>query len=393
MKKRALFLSCLMAVSVFSFSGCSLSGSGDALKTDVQVTDETAVTEAEKTEEEDEPKETESAEEIDYTEVYKEITDSYCELIMSGKDPDKEELIWLSELMTSKESDEILSSVGFTIKDISDDGVPELIIGMIDDTENGIGETVNSVYTCKNGKPEYVFSGWYRNSYSLLDDGSILNRASGGAAESIFGRYILSVDGAELICKEKYFTAMNEESVETGYYFNTTGSESASESETLDVTEDEFYEKESIMASHVVPVNYTALSEAAPVLSGCAVKAEYAEDSLPDGCEEYRINKDDISSNIIFTALDDVTDFSLIALSLKDADSDDIEFAQMTMYKADNFESGQSLAAGLFFLGSIPNNGIAYTDKNGDQHAFALSESGKDGSLIFIELNEDGTMK
>lgn len=37
--------------------------------------------------------------------------------------------------------------------------------------------------------------------------------------------------------------------------------------------------------------------------------------------------------------------------------------------------------AGLYFYGSIPNNGISYVNEDGDTITFFLQQSGEDGSL------------
>ena len=51
--------------------------------------------------------------------------------------------------------DSALDAIGYIIKDISGDGVPELMIG----TQPEYGQMVNAVYTLVDGKPQFVFEG------------------------------------------------------------------------------------------------------------------------------------------------------------------------------------------------------------------------------------------
>ena len=41
--------------------------------------------------------------------------------------------------------------------------------------------------------------------------------------------------------------------------------------------------------------------------------------------------------------------------------------------------------AGMNFPGDLPNNGFIYTDENGKDRFFVISQSGEDGSLGFSE--------
>ena len=49
-------------------------------------------------------------------------------------------------------------------------------------------------------------------------------------------------------------------------------------------------------------------------------------------------------------------------------------------------EPERQLLVKFTFFGSIPNNGFSYTDGNGKTRYYSVSQSGKDGSLIFIEF-------
>ena len=151
-----------------------------------------------------------------------------------------------------------LYQVGYAVRDITGDGVPELLVGLIDEGEGAasFGTTILAVYTPPKASPVCVLEGWARNHFLLMEGGRLLQEGSNGAMSSCFGEYTLSTDGRQLSCESFYFTAENPSdpgAIEV--YYNTTGVFDPNQSEKLDMTSDAFLRLQTDMESEVRHVN------------------------------------------------------------------------------------------------------------------------------------------
>lgn len=175
---------------------------------------------------------------------YRTILDQFATLILSGDtDNGFEGSTGVQECMMGAAAEDVLKDIGYTIADYSGDGIPELIIGSVFEGENSTYiNDIYALYTLVDGKPFYVFEGWARNRYCILEDDTIYNAGSNGAMYSIFGTYNLAKDGKSLVCKDYYFTyEKNDDFTEIGFYHNTTGEWDKSVSEEMDITDGEFW--------------------------------------------------------------------------------------------------------------------------------------------------------
>ena len=138
--------------------------------------------------------------------------------------------------------DEALDEIGYVLKDISGDDVPELLIGSFEkDDDAYTNNEIYLIYILQGEKPEIVLYGWNRNAYSLKDDNSLFYQGSSGAAMSAFGIYHISNDG-ESVCDDFYYTYPNDNNPSViELYHNTTGIFYNEEGEKLDMTLDEFW--------------------------------------------------------------------------------------------------------------------------------------------------------
>lgn len=138
--------------------------------------------------------------------------------------------------------DEALEKIGYVLKDITGDGVPELLIGSFEkDDDAYTNNEIYLIYTLQGEEPEIVLYGWNRNAYSLKDDNSLFYQGSSGAAMSAFGIYHISNDG-ESVCNDFYFTYPNDNDPSVIELFhNTTGIFYNEDGEKLDMTLDEFW--------------------------------------------------------------------------------------------------------------------------------------------------------
>ena len=165
----------------------------------------------------------------------------------------------ISDLINMRGADEAAALVGYAVTDISGDGEDELVVSVIE--ENGKGSMLLAVFT-KNGKKTVnVLEGTSRSAYFLLENG-LLYQGSNGAATSIFAEYALTADGKTLICKDYWFTAADSENpYELEFYHNTKGEIDTASSEKLDVTEDEFFAKQTELAFNKKQIALTAFGK------------------------------------------------------------------------------------------------------------------------------------
>lgn len=142
--------------------------------------------------------------------------------------------------------DDALNGIGYLIKDLSDDGVPELVVGSLCE----YGGEVYALYTLvgSESEPELVFEGWSRNSYTYVNayvggSSCFYNYGSRSTAESCQGVFTLSWNGQEQNWRRFYFTYAEDGDLDNvTLYTNTTGSWDPEESEVAHRTLDEYYE-------------------------------------------------------------------------------------------------------------------------------------------------------
>ena len=91
-------------------------------------------------------------------------------------------------------------------------------------------------------------------------------------------------------------------------------------------------------------------------------------------------------AGVLFSVNHPVKNFKVLSLHFKDFSNGKPVFLVQELYTKEMFRPDRQLLVKFSFFGSIPNNGISYTDPNGKTRYYAVSESGKDGSLMFIEF-------
>lgn len=200
-------------------------------------------------------------ESTDYNAKYEETLKKYYDAIVNyDKDTiDYEGFEGVVEYTMNAGVENALDEIGYAIKDISGDGVPELLIGIIEDETKRIGSQILAVYTCVDGKVQYVFDAWMRNAYFIRKDNSIFNSGSGGAAQAIFGLYQLSKDGTTLECKEYYFSSEKDGNYnDIGFYTNTSGKFDVSISQ--EIPEREFWSEYDRLNTDFEDMSMTSIS-------------------------------------------------------------------------------------------------------------------------------------
>lgn len=326
--------------------------------------------------------------------VYGAVLDRYYSRLITGSDDweprDGETGVW--EATMSMDDVQALAIVGYAERDISGDGIPELLIGSAGG--NGAGDVLYAVYTAVEGAPHLSFEGRSRNCFRWMGSDRIYYSGSSGAAYSAFGIYTLSHDGRALSAQDFYFT--NEKGGDPaaiGFFHNTSGAWDIAASEELTVTAEEFWKIDDKLREQLVPLDLTPFT--GYQYSGVAAEREpvyvrWAEEA-PE-ITEYDIFVADEAegrADVLFTAGYPAADFKLLALELEDVDENGrVVFRVRTLYERDALTPARALLVRMTDFGTIPHYGMSYTDASGVTRRFAVIQSGMDGSLLLDEAGD-----
>ncbi len=330
---------------------------------------------------------------IDYIDIYKDIKADFISLF-DNTDKEFDGAIGVSEIINQRGKSEALDVIGYAVKDLSGDDIPEFIVGVID--EDNKGSEILALYTVKDEKPVFVFESMTRSAYFLMNDGNLFYQGSAGAIYSIFGSYALTENGAELVCNDYWFTYEKDKtSYEIGYYHNTTGEFEKAVSEELNITEDEFFNKQSALIAKKTQTALTPFStiverqeEQTTETKASRVVAMFAEDAKAfDEYAVFKVDESEYSTTILFIAEGTVTDFSFLSLSIKDVDENGkATFDTESLYNLDTLTEEKPLEVTLTFYGDSPAYGISYKDAQGVTKNYTVTISGEDGSVVLSEF-------
>ena len=259
MKINALILALLLAVTASLSLGCS------AKETEAEAAPVIEELPVEETAEEV-PQETDAPaeEEFNYADLYIGVmNDLYNFILGSGEAMGWGGEIGIEEALYGNHGEESLNTVGYAIRDISGDGIPELLIGGMPDPEYPeFKNTLYALYSVVEGEPICLFEGSARNAFFMMRDGLFLYQGSGGAMYSIVATYGISADGSDLFCKDYYFTHEKDGNFEDiRIYHNTTGDWDPSVSEETDLDPDGFWQIYDELAAQLADPGLAPISE------------------------------------------------------------------------------------------------------------------------------------
>ena len=119
------------------------------------------------------------------------------------------------------------------------------------------------------------------------------------------------------------------------------------------------------------------------------VKAQYLEDVPELGEHDTFIQTDgtEVSESAVKVVFSAESTVRLLSIAMQDIDENGIfTFSAEELYSQPELTPERPLEAGLVFLGDIPNNGISFTDADGNVKYCAVDMSGMDGSLVLWEI-------
>lgn len=122
-----------------------------------------------------------------------------------------------------------------------------------------------------------------------------------------------------------------------------------------------------------------------------AVALDYAGEELLSQTGSYDQWVDDDSAyqvKALFTASRTVRDFRFVELGFDIREDGEVAYHETKeLYSQEQLSPERPLVIGMAFAGTIPDRGISYTDEDGAVRRYALSMSGKDGSLLLLEIS------
>ncbi len=331
----------------------------------------------------------------DYEELYHDTLNAMYNRIY-GWSVDSDALaggfVGIAEAIGSDTGDAALRKIGYSIMDINGDGVPELIVsGITKRGKNCFADDISLLYTYVDKKSVEVTSGWARNRYTMMDNGSLYYMGSSGAAYSYFGEFTLVPGETQLTCKDLYFsTDEDPEDDHLDYHHNTVGYGDVSVSEKLSITPDEFWDinRGYESRSHRIEVTpfsdfpvdiFSSASEDIAIYENTAGYEEFYEFSASDS--EYRLTT-------VIAANSAVSDFKVYKLTWKDSGANMLvpELSAEPLYTLEKLTPDKPLKLTIVFMGDMPEYAITFKDKNGEDKSYALEQSGMDGSILLSEL-------
>lgn len=162
----------------------------------------------------------------DLIEVYSSVLEDAFNIAYIGTEPIHDGLTCMQGEVRYME-EESRDSVGFTFKDINDDGTYELILGCIACSSNLYG-----LFTYDNSGVKLLGFGGDRTVLSIYEQGYFVCEGSSGASEYSYNIYKL--EGTNAVLQDFYFTDFkNTETWELGYFHNKTGEWDIASSEEL----------------------------------------------------------------------------------------------------------------------------------------------------------------
>lgn len=280
-----------------------------------------------------------------------------------------------------------LNILGYTLQDINNDKVPELIFAILDNEKQGkgyYGKDIYAVYTFVDGKIKFVDEGWARSNIKLLANNMLLTRGNSSNTDYVLALKDLLPNGNKR-CIDMYFTrskSNNEPGLDV--YRNNVGRDDVAVSQKTNMTADDFFDMGTEMAGDSVKLELLPLKEYKQRgFKGLAM--QYLECM---GVHELQDAKADLSkyeqvsvpnpfkgADVIFRSTKNLEEFRLLELA-----------SGKSVYSKDLLMADEKLVLHLESLETIPKNGISFKDDAGRERRFAILQSGKDGSIYLQEI-------
>ena len=303
---------------------------------------------------------------------------------------------WLMDLRSISDTYERLDRAGYCFMDITGDGHEELILGAFPCEYENHFEIFN-IYEMYEGKVRLLDEGWERNRLFLLDSGSLYNESSSGAGNFEFGEFYLDPSNYKRNWIDYYIADTWED---LKLYHNTTGSYEMSEDDIINATEKDLDSLIDSFRNRIVPIDLIPFSTLIEKYGDPVNCLFYVREDDGYGKKQTLFTLDDpYSVNVIFSAKEDVKNFTYYSLICTDVSDDGTAYYEETpvLNVGDIKRFDDPFILQATFGDVFAQYGFSYVDTFGRTHYFGLYESGKDGSIGAIEYktenNSSGSIK
>lgn len=109
------------------------------------------------------------------------------------------------------------------------------------------------------------------------------------------------------------------------------------------------------------------------------------EDVMPAFYDAFVADDGDYSVRVVYSVNTIVTDVRVLSLAMTDYRDGKPVFDETELYRQEQLSPDCPLIVTLVFAGDLPTNGLSFVNPAGETQRFALSQSGKDGSLFLEE--------
>lgn len=332
-------------------------------------------------------------------EEYRELLENYSKIISKRVEMiTMEGIAGVFEQIYIKKVDEALESIGYSIQDISGDGVPELLIVIVSEKEDNKfkGHETIAIYTIKDKKAHLTQEGWARSRFIYQGDGKYYYQGSAGAMYSFLGKFTISKTGDILECNDFYFTSDKDDNPEEkAYYRNTLGTMDTPNSEELNISENEFWNIAKEMSEEPVNIELIPFSRYEEKLKGIdsspEIRVNWAGTEVEsyENLHEFVLDRNESSVRLLFTANKTVKDFKFLNLEVLDTSQDGkMKYKIKEVYELEKLTPQKPFLATVVYYGDLTTYGISYHDDSGDKVVYAVSVSGEDGEISLKRIEQ-----
>ena len=203
----------------------------------------------------------------------------------------------------------------------------------------------------------------------------------------------LSEDGTSLVWHDYWFTDSKNEAHEIGYYWNDKGTTDKKASQ--EIPQAAFEKAEEALVRQNTEAEFTLFKDwrtvdavqtvqPAQPASASAVRLRWADEALKGALdhETFAAVKDQPQIEVAICADSAVRNVKVLHLDFVSVDDNGkVSFNSTELFRKDTLEPRHPLVIAIPFFENIPQYGVSYEDENGRTHRFAITQSGKDGSL------------
>jgi len=326
-----------------------------------------------------------------YNKSYDYVINDYYDFVanFSGKSDSTQQKYYPFADVASLAKNDSLEAIGYTIKDVTGDKVPELIFGFIimSDGKKSLGKEVLALYTIEKGKAKLVFQGGNGYKYYNLGGGKF---AFSGHTQyyEVFGSFALSKNGDKLVYDDFNFIDFTDID-NIVHYSNKTGALDKKSSKKQSIVSDQYQEMidETILKSK--EMEFTPLKKFKQADNKAQKISVYEEENVKAKYKnylKYSMKSNTFKTKVFFVPSNSVKDFKLYGLTYKSMDDNGkVKYDKKLLFSVKTLTSQKPLLADIEPSETIPKTGISFVDNKGKTQKYVLYESGEDGSLVLSE--------